>query len=94
VGLDPPHIDCDLAAIHAGHGEIENDDFDRFPGEDFESGGTIESRKDFVACSLKQHPADFEPNGLIVDTQDGMLLRCHVDWFLPGMKNAEGLDSG
>ena len=76
-GFDLAHAFGDLAAVHAGHGVVEDDGFDGLGGEEVEAGGAVECGEDAIAGSLEQHAAHVEADSFVIDAQDEMLGSWH-----------------
>lgn len=68
-GFDDAHAGGDLAAVHAGHGVVENDDVDGLGGEDFEARGSAERSDDTIPGALEDDFANLESDDLVVDAQ-------------------------
>jgi len=60
------HEGGDLAAVHAGHGVVEDDGLDGVIFEDLETGGAILRGKNGVPGTLEEHFSDVESDFLVI----------------------------
>ena len=61
------HFSGDFAAVHSGHGVVEDDNVDGMAGEDLQARIAIDGGEDLVACPLQKDLPDAQPNYLIIN---------------------------
>ncbi len=67
-----PHLRGDFAAVHAGHGVIEHNGFDRLAGEDIQTGRAVGRGQHPVSGAFQQYLADLEADQFVIDTKNEM----------------------
>jgi len=77
MGLGLTHLCRNLAAVHTGHGVVEDDGLDGFGAEDCKPVHAVERCEDLIASPLKQNFADPEADLLIVYAENKMRFLCH-----------------
>ena len=66
LGLGLTHFPGDFAAVHSGHGVVEDDGFDGLGGEEFQAGVAVGGGEDLVAGTFEQDLADPQANDFVV----------------------------
>jgi hypothetical protein len=69
VRLESAHASGDLSAVHAGHGEVEDDGLDGVLLKEREAGLAVHGGEDFVAGALEKELAHVETDTFIVYTE-------------------------
>ncbi len=77
AGFDLAHPEGDFAAVHAGHGIVQDDGFNRLALEEGQSGGAVESGQNAVACAFKEKLSDLKPDEFVIDTENKMGIPFH-----------------
>jgi hypothetical protein len=76
-GFDLPHSGCDLAAVHSGHGVVEDDGVNWLLGKDFETGGAVEGGENAVAGTFQKNLSDLKADLFVIDAKDEMGFLLH-----------------